>query len=573
MNDKRARTRTLSLPVLAWGLFLLFASACHVDQSAVPEEKYVTVRLHDSLSRFDSVEILVLAGGNPVAVVGEIWLGRLESPGDIPTFRLDDDEQRNLIISVKAWDADGRLALEETIAKVDGKQVVTGIPIAQPSPRLKSLSLEAGRLAPDFQASQHAYAVSVPYSQASLSIRAEPEYAPADIFFGIAKTTAGQASEAIPLEVGDNRLTVTVRAADTTDQYVITATREAMPEDTVIVIPPDTSHPAPYKDWKHKGMVLLDFGQMGNSLGFKVVDFPLLLRLARENFVFAQAAAGGSDVRFATADGNPLAFEIARWDMGAQAAEIYIRVDTLTNASTILMYWGNAEASAVSSPASVFRPAKGWGGVWHLEEDGLASEYLDATGNFDAKGVGSVPGRKDGMVGSAQEFTADSTPQWIELPRDYELGTEAFTLHMWVKKAGIGHYRLLSKDGPKDSNQRYLLEIAANSGQVGFGSNLEMHMANVYVGVGNWMLLGLTFDGAKAHLFVDGMERESWNYKVNGKAPNKVFLGATNDAGMLAYRGVIDELWTSPRDRGKDYMRLIYENQKSWSSFAKLLPL
>lgn len=579
--------RALGLPALALGLFLILISACHVDQPPGREEKYVTVRLHDSLSRFDSIEVLILAGGDPAKVIGKVWDGRLLAPGAIPSFRVDDGEQRDLVISVKGWDADGRLALIETIAIVDGKQVVTGTPVAQPSPRLKSMTLDSGNLEPAFQPAQHAYAVAVPYGKAALRIAAVPEYSPADIVIGLIKTPAGSQSEDIPLEVGENRVTVTVRAADTTDQYVITATRAPKPDDsvivppkdTVIVIPPkpDSVRPDPnlYKSWKYKGVILLNFLQVGLPPSFKVLDFPLLVRLNRDNFDFSQAAERGGDVRFATSTGKFLPYEISRWDAGSQTAEIFVRIDTLTyaKAGSIIMYWGNSAATTTGSPSRVFEAAAGWGGVWHLEENGLEDDYLDATGENLGRGEGGIPVLKEGVVGMGQDFTSDNSPDWIEMPRDYDLGVDAFTMHMWVKKAGTGHYRLLSKDGTASNDQRFLFDVAANTGRFSFGSNGVMHDANLYIGVGNWVLLGLTFDGTKAHLFVDGAERESWNYKVIGRAYNKVILGAYDDEGLHGFHGMLDEFWSSPVDRGKDYMRLIFENQKAWSNFATLLPL
>lgn len=578
MSAEGARARAPGLAAFALGLLILIFISCHVEQP--PEaglEKYVTVRLHDSLSRFDSVEVLILAGGDPGSVVGLVWAGRLTAPGAIPSFRLDDAEERELVISVKGWDADGRLALVQTISKVDGRQVVTGTPVAQPSPRLKAMALDSGKLEPAFQPSVHAYSVSLPYSKAALKITPEAEYAHANIFVGINLTAGGSASEAIPLEVGENRVTVTVRAADTTDQYVITATRAPKPADTVIVIPPDTTvRDSNYAAWKYKGLVLLNFQQVGLQPGFRVTGFPLLLRLTRENFAFSQAAAKGADVRFTTAAGRNLSFEIARWDAAQQVAEIFIRADTLEYARTadILMYWGNAGASSASASAKVFDPDAGWGGVWHLEEDGEIDEYRDATGEFDGRGEGDIPARKPGVVGSSQDFRTTNSPGWIELPRDYDLGENAFTVHMWLKNIGVAQGRLLSKDGPGADDQRIIFDIAANTGQFSYGTNgTNLHRANVYLPVESWTLLGLTYDGNKVHVFIDGAERDSWVHKMTGSAYNKVIVGAQNDVGALGYRGLIDEMWSSPVDRGKDYMRLIFENQKPWSAFATLLPL
>ena len=257
-----APARALGLLALAAALF--FLPQCQADQTVGREEKYVTVRLHDSLSRFDSVEVVILAGGDTSSIVGRIWGGRLAAPSAIPSFRLDDGESRNLSIRVRGWDATGRLALDETITKADGKQVVTTKPLAKPSPRLASLGVSSGTLVPAFAPDVHEYTLALANAQATLTIIAAAEYRAASIYSGIKFIEASRIEDTTPIEVGTNRLTLTVIAADTSDQYVITAMRAekpvdtTKPPDTIIVIPPD-GRDTLFADWLHKGQVLLNF--------------------------------------------------------------------------------------------------------------------------------------------------------------------------------------------------------------------------------------------------------------------------------------------------------------------------
>ena len=133
---RMARTGT-ALAAAAAAL-CVFAQCRLSPEPEVAPETYVTVRLNDSLSRFDSVVVQILERGDTAAIVGTMWSQRLDSPGAIPSYRLEPGATQDLTVRVRAWDAEGRLALDERIAKVDGKQTVTAIPIPKPSPRLAS---------------------------------------------------------------------------------------------------------------------------------------------------------------------------------------------------------------------------------------------------------------------------------------------------------------------------------------------------------------------------------------------------------------------------------------------------
>jgi hypothetical protein len=50
----------------------------------------------------------------------------------------------------------------------------------------------------------------------------------------------------------------------------------------------------------------------------------LLLRLNKDSLDFSQVKAGGADLRFATASGVPMNYEIEQWDAAAKTAAIWI---------------------------------------------------------------------------------------------------------------------------------------------------------------------------------------------------------------------------------------------------------
>ena len=73
---------------------------------------------------------------------------------------------------------------------------------------------------------------------------------------------------------------------------------------------------ADYTGWNHSGSVYVLTTSEGADLpaSAAVENFPLLVRLHKDFFDFAQAKANGEDLRFSSATGDPLPYQIEEWD-------------------------------------------------------------------------------------------------------------------------------------------------------------------------------------------------------------------------------------------------------------------
>lgn len=600
-----ARRRRRALGAVWAACATLLLAHCELSPEPSPRrEHYVTVRLDDSLSRFDSVVVQILSGTDTAAVVGTLWSGGpLAQPGALPSYRLDGPAPGDVSIRVRAWDADGRLALDENLAQADGKPVVTAVAIPKPSPRLAALAISAGSLSPAFAPGKHAYSSSLPYSQGSIRVTASPEYAPARVYVGPRQTASGQPSDPVPLDPGSNRITVTVLAGDTSDQYVLDILRAAPPDtghtvpgdtgktdpgdtgktdpgDTDKTAPGDTSKPGPrdtaFSAWSHKGMVTLRLPSAVAGTPSLAADFPLLLRLDASNFPFSEARDSGQDLRFMTPQGKVLDYTIARWEPSAQKGEVYIRCDTLAAAQespVILMYWGNAKAAAASDPARVFPSSRGWTGVWHLEENGSgkSGEYRDAAATHHGTGGGGFPSRVEGAVGYAQDFDGRGSQGWITVPGEFDPGAERYTLQLWIYRDSRNAAYLLNKTGMGADDSRFEADLTQGSGVLAFGRrNGDRSMMSFGPPVSAWMLLGIACDGDSMHVYANGVLKESHPFALGGNPLSELLLGVRNPQGEAGFTGNLDEFWSWSGVRDAWYMRLAYENQKPGSTLATL---
>ena len=85
----------------------------------------------------------------------------------------------------------------------------------------------------------------------------------------------------------------------------------------------------PYPAWSHSLDLYYDTSPDRVNLTGDVVDFPVLVRLTKAEFPFAEARDSGQDLRFSKPDGTPLSFEIDLYDPIAGKADIWVRMDTV----------------------------------------------------------------------------------------------------------------------------------------------------------------------------------------------------------------------------------------------------
>ena len=521
LRGMRRLALRLVLPALPAAALAL--SACHPGETA-PAERYVAVKLNDSLSRFDSVEVLILSASDTSQLVGRVWAGPLVQPVEIPDYRLQAGENRDLSVRVRAWDAEGRLELDQLIINEDGKQTVISLPIPArtsdkpaASAALKSLVLSPVGLTPIFDSAREDYTANLAYEQGSVTLMAVPVTDTAEIRLEGAKLAAGVLSEPVDLLVGENEISIRVTVGDSSRLYSVGITRApriVLPDttkpDTVKpdTVKPDTSHPpVPVKGWKYLASVDVNVHSLGMAQGSGVRNFPLLVRLDKKNFNFSEAAGDGRDLRFAL-QGKLLEHEIARWDTAAEKAEVWVRIDTIrgdTAFTPLQMYWGNAFAAPVSNAAKVFTPSAGHNAVWHLNENGRgdAGEFKDATGRYSGTGDGGDapkgPRRVDGVVGHGQSFMSYGKGNGISVPRAFDPG-DKWSFQGWVRADGTTSGFIFAKvDLPSASEMRFALELE-NGVRLALRRVGADYVTNVYLPKGNFVHLGVVYDGSSGLL-------------------------------------------------------------------------
>jgi hypothetical protein len=539
------------------------------------------VRLHDSLSRYQNVEVLILSAGDTAQVLGKAWSGKLENPGALPAYRLADGAPPAVVVRVRAFDADGRLVLDMLIRKEGGVQVVSSLlPPAVPllSVRLASLGTSPGTLVPAFDSLVHDYAVSLPYDQSSIILAPVPATDSAEVRVEGVRMQPGAPGDPIELQVGQNEISIRITAGEASGLYTVRVDRARRADPPVDTVKPGDPE---LMGWKYKTTVNFNVHFLGIGSG-QVEQFPLLIRLDKENFNFSQARSKGQDLRFSRM-GRMLDYEIGRWDTAAEVAEVWVRIDTVrfdTLFAPLNMYWGNAAAPAVSDGAKVFHPSGGHSAAWHLNENGQGDpdEFKDAGGRYHGRGDGQsrkAPRRIPGVVGYAQNFRFGGNPSSIVIPGSFDPGPQ-WSMHFWIKSEGANKGVIFQKGNSwAEADMRFQLTVQPGASQkiAMHAASSAFHNSDIYI-PDQFVFLGITYDGNKLTYYVDGFIRESFEPFKQGSNPGGwVLLGAYNTSGTEQnLNGSLDEMWFSTVVRSAAWMRLAFENQKSHSYIVSVGP-
>lgn len=357
--------------------------------------------------------------------------------------------------------------------------------------------------------------------------------------------------------------------SDTSSPTMMHTAIDLMSADTVTISKPL---------WRFSRTLTLNTTSSGVPLSRELRGFPALIRLTSSNFGFGDAKEDGADLRFTKTDGNDLPFEIELWDPDAQAAVVWVTIDTLypDTMQEIVMYWGNGGVSSTSSPSSVFDTAGHFQGVWHLGsaekdtvDDATVNEYFGTIRDFTTEsfteGVIGHGCRFDGSGGYIQmPGTADSR---LTFPED-----GSYTVSAWVYVETVdGESRVVVSKG---NYHYFIFYTSIHTGsplwefseyQSGSGWDLSAAEATG----GGWHLLTGVRDGPSQYLYLDGELVDSTGFTYDAIAASGMtydfvigrFLQDFGGNDFCFFNGTVDEVRISSIARSSEWIRLCYENQ------------
>ncbi|MDI9431454.1 MAG: DUF2341 domain-containing protein [Planctomycetota bacterium] len=187
--------------------------------------------------------------------------------------------------------------------------------------------------------------------------------------------------------------------------------------------------------WSYRKKITIDHNKVDAAL----TDLPVLVALAADPNVGANAHADGNDVRFTASDGETLLdAEAETWSVADSNATalLWVRVPTVAaDANTVFyLYYGHASAEAAWDASGVWDA--NYIGVWHMD-DATTSTISDST-SYAGTGTkigADHPVEATGTLGMAQDFNGTDTDGIVIADSDeWDFsGSDSFTVSAWVQ--------------------------------------------------------------------------------------------------------------------------------------------
>ncbi|MBD3241206.1 MAG: DUF2341 domain-containing protein [Chitinivibrionales bacterium] len=321
----------------------------------------------------------------------------------------------------------------------------------------------------------------------------------------------------------------------------------------------------PYAEWSDSAMVKLNTTESGAGVAGDVTGFPVLLRLHANVFPsFDSVASGGADLRFNTAAGVPMPYEVEYWDDDS-IAYVWVLVDTVhgdDSTQFFYMYWGNLSAVSESDGTAVFAVDNGFQGVWHLED------YTDATARARDAVAKIASTDRTGMIGRGQLFTEVNGDSLI-----VESGantTNEFTLSGWARTHNVNYQSgsvisvLWSYD--IDADLGYALRVLQSQIGVITGPPGSWAAKTGCAYPGQWVHVATTFKNGTLTLYCNGEAVHAVaGQAFQHSADTWTCIGGSGEANSntpMDARADLDEVRESNVARSGDWIMLSVANQR-----------
>ncbi len=315
-----------------------------------------------------------------------------------------------------------------------------------------------------------------------------------------------------------------------------------------------------YPAWKHSGSIYINTTPDGANLPAtaSISGFPLLVRLHRDFFDFAQAGPRGEDLRFSTGAGEPLAYQIENWDPTNGAANVWVRIPSIQGNSRqeLKLHWGNGGASSESKGAAVFNDGNGYLSVLHMD-----GPITDEVGTLAPKDRGTTS--TVGVIGPARHLSGRSGIFGGDRIAGYPTGAAPHSSEAWFR-ADKANSRIIAW-GNEERQGKVVMQ---------FRSPPHMTMdcyfsdANVEgrsrLPMAEWIHVVHTYEKGNSRIYVNGVLDGVATSKTSPLAvrePVRLWIGGWYD--NYDFIGDIDEVRVSKVARSADWIRLQYENQKT----------
>jgi len=310
-------------------------------------------------------------------------------------------------------------------------------------------------------------------------------------------------------------------------------------------------------------------------------NFPVLINLASDADLAADAQDDGDDVAFTDNSENQLDHEIENFNGTTGELQAWVEVATLSASSdtVVFMYYGNGACGSQQNTTGTWD--SNFRGVWHLDEGGTGTRYDSTSLGHNATAT-NYDGDEDvsGKISNADDF--DGSDDILVGPSSNSItgdNLQTATMSIWVKHSNTGNagYMTALKRSAADSTLFSLDAGESNAGDLGFLTRNYADTTHPWLNYnggyndGQWHHLVAVINNLDRTLYVDGSKRNADTEGMQSVTGNTATFTIGGFAvNNILFDGTVDEVQISNIARGFDWIKTGYNNQNSPSSFYTL---
>jgi autotransporter-associated beta strand protein len=311
-----------------------------------------------------------------------------------------------------------------------------------------------------------------------------------------------------------------------------------------------------YETWGHAGSFFILTTPEGANLPGSASEsnFPLLIRLNAGNFNFGEAQSDGRDIRFTTAAGAALSYQIEQWDAVNSLAAVWVKIPSITGNSRqeIKMYWGKSGVASLSNGANVFNSANGYASVLHMNET-----VADAVGVTTPTNSGTI--LTTGMIGKGRNFASGNGILVGDNLTSFPTGSNPHSSEVWIRSS-VAPTNIMGW-GIETGQGKVVMQFASPP-----HINMDCYFGGANVSGAStlsttqWVHVAHTYKSGEAKIYVNGvLDGTNTNGTMNIPTPARFYVGGWYGYN---YAGDMDEVRISNVTRSANWIKMEYENQK-----------
>ncbi len=319
--------------------------------------------------------------------------------------------------------------------------------------------------------------------------------------------------------------------------------------------------------WPKHGTLFLLTDRTGVDLPAteSVADFPLLVRLQRDWFPFAETKPHGEDLRFTDDQGKILPHQIDAWDSVAGTAAIWVRIPKISGQQRqpLHLHWGKADAPDISNGAAVFNQDNHYLTVWHLGEN-----TVDATGHLSAKDTGTTP--TVGMIGAARHFPGKAGLFAGDKITGLPTGSQPHSTEAWFRPEQANGNVVAW--GNEQGQGKVVMQYTSPSHVRMDCYFSEASVQSAPFPAGEWVHVVHTYAPGDTKIYINGELTSATKGRaspLNIRTPARFWIGGWYH--NYNFVGDIDEVRLSRVARSATWIKLSYANQGPRQSLHGLL--